>query len=367
MDRKTVLYDTHVSLGARMVPFGGFIMPVQYTDILKEHMAVRTAVGLFDVSHMGEVTLKGPDALKNLNEILTNDYTNMKDGRCRYSPMCNAGGGVVDDLIVYMIADNDYFIVVNSPTRTMDFDWIRDHLTGDVEFKDIGDSVAQIAVQGPKSALLLEKLTAAENLPPKYYTFYKDIDVGGVKCIISQTGYTGEYGFELYCPSEDAVKLWDELMDAGKEFGVLPCGLGARDTLRMEAAMPLYGHEMDDTISPLETGLDFAVKMNKESFIGKDALVAKGEPTITRVGLKVTGKGLVREKTELFAADGLTAGRTTSGTYLPYLKGAYAMALVDKKYAAVGTVFDALTRGRHISVEVVPLPFYKADKSHIEK
>ena len=362
MDKKTVLYDTHVALGAKMIPFGGYIMPVQYTDILKEHMAVRTAVGLFDVSHMGEVTLKGPDALKNLNAILTNDFTNMKEGRCRYSPMCNADGGVVDDLIVYKMGENDYYIVVNAANREKDYAWIREHLAGDVVFEDIGDRVAQIAVQGPKCAELLTKLTSEENLPQKYYTFYKDRVVGGVNCLISQTGYTGEYGFELYCDAGDAVRLWNALMDAGKDLGVLPCGLGARDTLRLEAAMPLYGHEMDDTVSPLETGLGFAVKMNKGDFIGREAILQRGELKIMRVGIRVTGKGIVREKAELLAEDGTAAGHTTSGTYLPYLQGAYAMALVDRAYGAPGTKLTALVRGRQISTEVVPLPFYKAAK-----
>ena len=359
MDKKTVLYDTHVALGAKMIPFGGYIMPVQYTDILKEHMAVRTAVGLFDVSHMGEVTLKGPDALKNLNAILTNDFTNMKEGRCRYSPMCNADGGVVDDLIVYKMGENDYYIVVNAANREKDYAWIREHLAGDVVFEDIGDRVAQIAVQGPKCAELLTKLTSEENLPQKYYTFYKDRVVGGVNCLISQTGYTGEYGFELYCDAGDAVRLWNALMDAGKDLGVLPCGLGARDTLRLEAAMPLYGHEMDDTVSPLETGLGFAVKMNKSDFIGKDALEKAGEPAIVRVGLLVTGRGIVREEQDVYDQEGNKIGRTTSGTKCPSTEKPVAMARVPREFAAPGTALIVDVRGRKVETEVVKLPFYR--------
>ncbi len=361
MDKKTVLYDAHVSLGARMVPFGGFIMPVQYTDILKEHNAVRTAAGFFDVSHMGEVMLEGPDALANLNMLLTNDFTDMKDGRVRYSPMCNTEGGVVDDLLVYRYNAEKYLLVVNASNREKDVEWMKANLEGNVTLDDISDSIAEIAVQGPCSAQILGKLTDASRLPSKYYSFAEHCDVSGTDCLISQTGYTGEFGFELYFAAVDAEKIWNLLLQAGEEFGAIPCGLGARDTLRMEAAMPLYGHEMDDVITPLETGLDFAVKMGKEDFIGKAALVRKGEPKVTRVGLKVTGKGIVREHMEL-SHNGEPAGHTTSGTFLPYLKGAYAMALVPKEMSAAGTVLAANVRGREIECEVVPLPFYKRQK-----
>ncbi len=361
MDKKTVLYDEHVRMGAKMVPFGGFIMPVQYTDIIKEHMAVRTAAGLFDVSHMGEIMLEGPDALKNLNLLLTNDYTGMKDGKVRYSPMCNENGGVVDDLLVYRMGGEKYLIVVNASNCEKDFAWMQAHAVGDAVFTNISESIAEIAIQGPASGKILEKLTDPSNLPEKYYTFLEHCDVAGVDCLISQTGYTGEYGFELYFAAEEAAKLWNLLLEAGQEYGLLPCGLGARDTLRMEAAMPLYGHEMDDTVTPLETGLGFAVKMGKEDFIGKAAMEAKGEPAVTRVGLKVTGKGLVREHTEL-TCGGEAAGHTTSGTHLPFLKGAYAMALVPKKYSRIGTELTAHVRNREVSCEVIPLPFYSRKK-----
>ncbi len=361
MDKKTVLYDAHVRLGAKMVPFGGFIMPVQYTDILKEHMAVRTAAGFFDVSHMGEVMLEGPDAVANLNRLLTNDYTVMRDGKVRYSPMCNEDGGVVDDLLVYRFGPEKYLIVVNASNKDKDVEWMRAHLQGDVRMEDISDRIAEIAVQGPESAKILAKLTDPEKLPKGYYTFTDHCDVCGVDCLISQTGYTGEYGFELYFDASAAEMIWDRLLEAGEAFGAIPCGLGARDTLRMEAAMPLYGHEMDDVISPLETGLGFAVKMGKDDFIGKKALLERGEPQITRVGLKVTGRGIVREHTEL-TADGEPAGHTTSGTFMPYLHGAYAMALVPKAFAETGTKLTAHVRGREIECEVMPLPFYKREK-----
>ena len=204
----------------------------------------------------------------------------------------------------------------------------------------------------------MEKLTALDTLPAKYYSFKENVDVGGIRCLVSQTGYTGEFGYEIYCPAEKGVQLWNMLMEAGKEIGLMPCGLGARDTLRLEAAMPLYGHEMDETITPLETGLGFAVKMNKEEFIGKKAIEEKGEPGITRAGLKVTGRGIVREHMDVLKDDN-KIGHTTSGTFLPYLKGAYAMALIDRAYAQPGTALTVLVRGREIACEVTELPFYK--------
>jgi len=358
MEKKTPLYDQHVKLGAKMVSFAGYSMPVQYTDIIEEHMAVRTKAGVFDVSHMGEIMISGVDALKNINYLFTNDFSSMTDGRVRYSPMCNPEGGVIDDLLIYRLNGDMYMVVVNASNREKDVDWMKGHISGQVKLEDISDSVAQIALQGPKSEDILAKLTGADSIPEKYYTFLDNCEVAGVKCIISQTGYTGEHGYELYCSSADAVRLWNALLEAGKEEGLIPCGLGARDTLRMEAAMPLYGHEMDDTVSPLETGLGFGVKMQKDDFIGKSALVTKGEPEITRVGLRVTGRGIVRERCDVFCGDE-KIGQTTSGTFLPYLNGAYAMALVKKKYGGIGTAVTADVRGRRIDAEIVPLPFYK--------
>lgn len=358
MEKKTVLYDCHTALNARIVLFAGFLMPVQYTDILEEHMAVREKAGLFDVSHMGEIMLEGEDAVKNLNHLLTNDYTVMKTGKVRYSPMCYENGGVVDDLLVYKMGETKYLIVVNASNKDKDYEWMKQNISGNVTLKDISDEVAQIALQGPLSDKVMEKLTALDTLPAKYYSFKENVDVGGIRCLVSQTGYTGEFGYEIYCPAEKGVQLWNMLMEAGKDIGLMPCGLGARDTLRLEAAMPLYGHEMDETITPLETGLGFAVKMNKEEFIGKKAMEEKGEPGITRAGLKVTGRGIVREHMDVLK-DGNKIGHTTSGTFLPYLKGAYAMALIDRAYAQPGTALTVLVRGREIACEVTELPFYK--------
>lgn len=358
MELKTPLYDCHIACGGKMVPFAGYLLPVQYSGIIEEHMAVRQKAGLFDVSHMGEVIISGPDALKNINHLYTNDFTNMQDGRVRYSPMCNEEGGVIDDLIVYRMAADRYLIVVNAANRHKDVAWMKDHLFGDAKLEDVSDSYAQLALQGPKSAEILSELVDESLIPEKYYTFRAEVTVAGAVCLISQTGYTGEHGYEIYCQPEDASDIWNALLAAGKEKGLIPCGLGARDTLRLEAAMPLYGHEMDDTITPLETGLNFGVKMQKEDFIGKAAMAAKGEPLIQRVGLKVTGRGIVREHCKLYSGEE-EIGETTSGTHCPYLSGAYGMALVKKEFAEIGTKLEAEVRGRKVETEVVPLPFYK--------
>lgn len=358
MERKTPLYDMHVRYGGKMVPFAGYLLPVQYEGVIAEHMAVRERAGLFDVSHMGEVFYEGPDALANLNHVLANDLAGMADGRVRYSVMCNENGGVVDDLIVYKLSDEKYMAVVNASNRDKDVAHMQAQLFGDVRFADRSDDYAQLALQGPASMEILAKVTPDADIPKKYYTFTPEASVGGIRCILSQTGYTGELGFEIYLAPQDAPAMWELLLEAGAQAGLVPCGLGARDTLRLEASMPLYGHEMDEDISPLETGLDFSVKMNKEDFVGKAALLARGEPAITRVGLKVTGRGIVREHCDLYL-DGEKVGCATSGTHCPYLGYPAAMALVDKAAAEAGTEMEADVRGRRVEVEVVPLPFYK--------
>ena len=357
--KRTPLYEAHLRCGGKMVEFGGFEMPVQYgTGVIREHMAVRTACGLFDVSHMGEVILQGPDTVKNLNRLLTNDYTVMEDGQARYSPMCNEQGGTVDDLIVYKITGDRYFVVVNASNREKDVAWIKAHVSGETTVEDVSDAWGQIAVQGPLAERILLKLTGEENIPRKNYTALWDRSVGGVNCIVSRTGYTGSDGFELYTAAEDTERLWDLLLDAGREDGLIPCGLGARDTLRLEAGMPLYGHELSDTISPLTSGLGFFVKMNKEDFIGKAAMEAAGTPKQCRVGLKAVGRGIMREHQDIYAGD-RKIGMTTSGTHCPYIGYPAAMAIMDREYAAIGTRVQVDVRGRLVEAEVVKLPFYK--------
>ncbi len=357
--RRTPLYEAHVRLGGRMVEFGGYEMPVQYpTGVIKEHMAVREACGLFDVSHMGEVLLEGPEAVKNLNHLLTNDYTVMEDGQARYSPMCNEQGGTVDDLIVYRISPERYFIVVNASNREKDVAWMRDHISGQVKLTDVSDSWGQIALQGPKAQEILEKLTEKENIPEKSYHALFDREVGGIPCIVSRTGYTGSDGFELYVPASRTEELWNLLLEAGREYGLIPCGLGARDTLRLEASMPLYGHELSETISPLTAGLGYFVKMDKPDFIGKAALEAAGKPAQRRVGLRALGRGIPREHQDVYF-NGQKVGQTTSGTHCPYIGGPAAMAIIDLACGEIGTKVEVDVRGRRIEAEVVKMPFYK--------
>ena len=359
MEQKTPLYAKHAAAGGKIVPFAGYLLPVQYpTGVIAEHMAVRTAAGLFDVSHMGELVFTGPDALRNLNHLLTNDFTGMYDGQVRYSPMCNDQGGCVDDLIVYKVHDAAYLVVVNAANKDKDAGWMREHLFGACEMEDISGRVAQVALQGPKSKQILLRLLDESVLPPKYYSFVRDVDLRGIRCLISRTGYTGEFGYELYCVSADAEGLWDLLLEAGADLGLIPCGLGARDTLRLEAAMPLYGHELNDVITPLEAGLDFAVKMGKEDFIGKDALAARLPVRQTRVGLEITGRGIAREHQDIYIGDRL-AGQTTSGTHCPFLGKAVAMAYLSSADAVPGTRVVVDVRGRRVAAQVVELPFYK--------
>ena len=365
MEKKTPLYQVHVDAGGKMVEFGGYLMPVQYpTGVISEHMAVRQKAGLFDVSHMAELSLSGPDAVANIQNLVTADISGMVDGQVKYAMFCNETGGIVDDLVICRQAADRYILVVNAGNHEKDAAWVESHLFGDVTYRDISDEIAQLALQGPASGRILAKLCAQEEIPAKYYTFREHcvLHLGSrdITALVSQTGYTGEFGFEIYCAAADAVDLWNALLAAGADEGLIPCGLGARDTLRLEAAMPLYGHEMTDDISPKEAGLP--CKLDGKNFIGRDAIIARGAPAIKRVGLKVTGRGIVREHCELLTKDGRKVGHTTSGTFCPYLNYGAAMGYVDLAEAVVGTELDADVRGRKVAVEIVPLPFYKIQR-----
>ena len=359
---KTPLYERHAAQGANIVPFAGYLLPVQYSGVIEEHEAVRGKAGLFDVNHMGEILVYGRDALRNINKMFTNDFTDMQDGMVRYTLACNERGGIVDDLLVYRFSEERYMAVPNASNRRKVFDFISGYLSGDTMAEDLSDGYAQIALQGPRSLDVLSRLAAGSDIPAKYYSFTSGKKVAGAVCLISKTGYTGEQGYELYCSPHDAPGLWDSILEAGKDFGLLPCGLGARDTLRLEAGMSLYGHELNEDITPLEAGLEFAVKMPKEGFVGKEAILSRGAPVVARIGLKVTGRGIVRENCPVYAGE-KKIGTTTSGTFLPHLKGAYAMAYVDKNYANIETVVEAEVRGKKIAAEIVPLPFYKRVQS----
>ncbi len=362
MEKKTALYDRHVEGGGKMVPFAGYLLPVQYTaGILKEHGAVRGEAGLFDVSHMGEFLLRGEDALYNLNYLLTNDFTDMRPGQARYSPMCYEDGGTVDDLLVYMLDENKYIIVVNAANRQKDFEWIQSRLLGTAELFDVSGFIAQLALQGPQAEQILSGLISEGAIPKQYYHFEDNCVIAGVSCLISRTGYTGEDGFELYCDDHNAVKLWDAIMEAGQKLGLLPCGLGARDTLRLEAGMPLYGHELSEDITPREANLSIFVKLDKPEFIGRDVLCK--DRRRKRIGFVLKDKGIAREGAAVYGEGPL--GVVSSGTMSPTLGVAIATAVVPVDFN--GDEVEVDVRGRRLRANVVKLPFYRRENQKREE
>jgi aminomethyltransferase len=358
--KKTPLYQKHVDLGGKMIEFGGWLMPVEYSGIIGEHRAVREAAGLFDVSHMGELHVTGPAAQQFIQHLVTNDISGAAPGRCIYSPLCYPDGGAVDDLIVYKNSDTDYFIVVNASNTDKDYDWFLKNAVPGAKTENISDSVAQIAIQGPKAEKILQSLTDFPLGNIRFYHFVRDITVCGVKALVSRTGYTGEDGFEIYTAASDGPAVWDTLLGAGRADGLVPVGLGARDTLRFEAGLPLYGHELSEEITPVMTGLGKFVKLGKPEFIGREALAAQTERGAERVitGLMLTGRGVARAGHEI-AKDGRVIGRVTTGNFSPMLGKSLGLALVEKQYAAEGTGFDVMIRGRAVPAVVVPTPFYK--------
>ncbi|MDL2258590.1 glycine cleavage system aminomethyltransferase GcvT [Eubacteriales bacterium OttesenSCG-928-K08] len=353
--KRTPLYQTHIKLGGKMVDFGGWALPVQYSSILDEHRAVRENAGLFDVSHMGEILVSGKDAFAFLQLVLTNDLTGLMDNRCRYSFICYENGGTVDDVIVYRKNEESYLIVVNASNTDKDFEWLKSHADGfDAKIENQSADFAQLALQGPRAQEILAPLCEGE-LPEKSYSFVEELAVAGISCLVSRTGYTGEDGFELYCAANDGAALHAAILEAGKAFGLLPCGLGARDTLRFEAAMPLYGHELTADITPREAGLGFAIKVDNKDFIGRQALI--DPPKRKRIGLKIVGRGIAREGYAVLF-DGKPVGVVTSGSPSPTLGGNYAMALVDACVANEER-FAIDVRGRALEAERVKTPFYK--------
>lgn len=358
MAKRTPLYDKHVALGGKIVEFAGYDLPVQYSGVIAEHNAVRNAVGLFDVSHMGELLIMGEKAEEALNKILTNDIRGMYDGQVRYSLLPNEKGGAVDDILVYREAWDKFWLVVNGANVEKDAEWVSTHLPEYVHFENLSDAIGQIAVQGPNALALIENLVDGDNVPMKNYSFKPNVKIGGICTYLSRTGYTGEDGFEVYCKREDTTALYDVLLEGGKDLGVIPCGLGARDTLRLEASMPLYGHELGDDIPVNEVGLGFAIKMAKDDFIGKTAL-ENHTPEYVRLGAKVVGKGIVREHCDVYVGDE-KVGVSTSGTHCPTLGYPVCMLRVKKEFKDEKLFADV--RGRRIELEVVPMPFYKRNK-----
>ena len=358
----TPLNSVHRQLGAKMVDFGGWDMPVSYSGILDEHQTVRERVGLFDVSHMGEIEIRGPEALELVNYVSTNNAAKLKIGQAHYSGLLYEHGGFVDDILVHKVADDHFFLCVNASNQDKDFDHIVSSNKFTATVENAGARLAQIAVQGPKGPATLQKLTATNLAPIKYYWF-EDGEVSGVPARIARTGYTGEDGFEIYIDPMEAPRIWNELMEAGKEFGIKPAGLGARNTLRLESAMALYGHEIDATISPLEADLKWIVKFDKGYFIGRAVLEAQQSAGITRklVGFEMVGRGIGRDGYEV-QIDGEKAGWVTSGGPAPTLNKNIGLCYVPVAKANIGQQIQIMVRNQPVDAIVVPTPFYKRAK-----
>jgi aminomethyltransferase len=357
MTLRTPLYDTHVRAGARMVEFAGWDMPVQYEGILAEHEAVRTRVGLFDVSHMGEVVFRGPKALEALSRAFTNDLGKTADGQAQYGCLCRETGGIVDDVVVYRRAADDLLVCVNASNRQKDFEWLAAH-AGGADVRNESDDWAQLALQGPLAAQLLQRLTNVNLSALRTYRFAQG-EVAGIRCIVARTGYTGEDGFELFCAPNEAARLWGELMEAGQHERIAPCGLGARDSLRLEMAYRLYGSDMDDSTTPLEAGLGWVVKLDKGDFVGRDALVRQREQGLARklVGFVLTDPGIAGHGYPVIQ-DGRKVGEVTSGTKSPSLGTSIGLGYVPPALAAEGSTFGVEIRGRAAAARAVKTPFY---------
>ncbi|MBX6353867.1 MAG: glycine cleavage system aminomethyltransferase GcvT [Thermoflavifilum sp.] len=358
--KRTPLFPLYARYGAKTVEFGGWEMPVQFTSILQEHEAVRTRAGLFDVSHMGEVEVCGSDAAAFLQRLVTNDVSRLAPGMAMYSPVCYPHGGCVDDVLVYCLAPDRYGVVVNAANTEKDLAWFREQAAGfSVTLTDRSDEVALLALQGPQAESILQPLTQADLSQMRYYRFTQ-ADVAGVSALISRTGYTGEDGFELYVPAASAQTLWEALVQAGEPHGMALCGLGARDTLRLEARLPLYGHELSESITPLEAGLGTFVKLDKGDFIGREALARQKQEGVTRkiVGIELVDRGIPRAEQPVLA-DGQVIGHVTSGTMSPTLKLPIGLALVDVRYAEIGRMLQVDVRGKLLAAKVVKTPFYK--------
>ena len=360
--KRTPLFECYAKYGGKTIDFGGWELPVQFSSIKEEHDAVRNRAGLFDVSHMGEIFVEGPGAREYLQKLLSNDISKIAIGSAQYNAMCYDNGGVVDDLLTYHLDDNRYLLCVNAANIDKDFEWMLSQKFGDVTITNKSNDYAQIALQGPLAEEVLQTLTTENLINIKYFKFKEDVKVSGHSVLVSRSGYTGEDGFELYGTPEAIIHLWDEILEAGKEQGVVPAGLGARDTLRFEACLPLYGQELSADITPLEAGIGFAVKLNTD-FIGRDALAAQKEAGLKRklVGIEMIGKGIPRHGYKVWQ-DGQQIGEVTTGTQSPMTKRNIGLALIDTNACAIGTELEIEIRGKFIPAVVVETPFYKRAK-----
>lgn len=359
--KKTPLYNTYSEYGGKIIEFGGWAMPVQYAGIISEHEAVRHAAGLFDVSHMGEVDVIGAEAFEFVQNLVANDVAVLKDNQILYTVMCYTNGGIVDDLLVYKFSDEHFYLVINAGNIDKDFQWILDNKGSyNAEITNMSNVVAEIAIQGPKAQEILQKITDINLDEIKFFYFKEDVLVDGVKCLISRTGYTGEDGFEIYTSPEKVSQLWRKLLNIGEEDGLKPAGLGCRDTLRFEACLPLYGNEITQDITPLEAGLGFFVKLQKNSFIGKEALLKQKADGLKRklVGFEMKERGIPRHGYEVMAL-GEKIGSVTTGYLSPTLKKNIGLALIDSKYSELGTEIEIIIRNKPLKAEVISKKFYK--------
>lgn len=361
--KRTPLNEVHRQMGARMVPFAGWEMPVQYGSILEEHRAVRTRAGLFDISHMGEIEIKGKDALAFVQFLTANDASPLEVGQVQYSALLYEDGTFVDDITVYRLGIDHFMLTVNAANADKDYEWITSHLRGNVEVKNKSDEIALLALQGPKAEQILQRLTPVDLSAIRYYRFARGL-ILGFPALISRTGYTGEDGFEIYLENAAALPVWQRILEAGRDVGVVPVGLGARDTLRLEAKMALYGNDIDDKHTMLEADLERYVKFEKGEFIGREALLKQKQEGVKRklVGFEMVGRGIPRSHYKI-AKEGREIGEVTSGGYAPWLEKNIGLGYVPIELSEIGAEFDIVIRGQAIPARVVPTPFYKRRRS----
>ncbi|MBB6454248.1 aminomethyltransferase [Salirhabdus euzebyi] len=361
--KRTPLYTVYQDYNGKTIDFGGWDLPVQFSGIKKEHEATRNAAGLFDVSHMGEIVVTGPNSEQYLQKMLTNDISKLTINRAQYTIMCYENGGTVDDLLVYKKGDEEFLLVVNASNIEKDFNWLKQHLIDGVNLNNISESIAQLALQGPKAELILQKLTNTDLSEIKFFRFADHVTFSGINkgALVSRTGYTGEDGFEIYIDHSEAIALWEKILEAGADEGVEPIGLGARDTLRFEATLPLYGQELTAEITPIEAGLGFAVKTNKEAdFIGKEVLKDQKENGTTRkiIGIEMVDKGIPRHGYEVFKGEE-KVGVVTTGTQSPTLEKNIGLAIVDIRFTNIDEELEVQVRKRRLKAKVIATPFYK--------
>ncbi|EET84672.1 glycine cleavage system T protein, partial [Clostridium carboxidivorans P7] len=359
--KKTPLFDVYPRYGGKIIDFAGWALPVQYQGIIAEHEAVRSAAGIFDVSHMGEVEVKGKDALKFVQNIITNDASTLENNQALYSPMCYENGGTVDDILVYKYADDYFYLVINAGNIDKDFKWMMDHKDNlDVDIINISPDICEFAIQGPKAQMILQKVVNIDLENIKFFYCERNVKVNNVDCMISRTGYTGEDGFEIFCNAKDGESIWVKLLEVGKDDGLIPVGLGCRDTLRFEACLPLYGNELTEDISPLEAGIGFFVKLNEDEFIGKEALMKQKSQGLKRkiAGFEMKDRGIPRHGYKV-QVNGEEIGFVTTGYKSPSLNKNIGLALIKSDYAALGKEIEIIIRNKGAKAEIIDKKFYK--------